>query len=40
MGLGLALWRAKVEFRWVVRSADFDPLREPQGYGSLRLGMR
>jgi hypothetical protein len=40
VGLGLALWRAKVEFRWVVRSADFDPLREPQGYGSLRLGMR
>ena len=39
-GLGLALWRAKAEFRWVVRSPDFRPARELQGYGTLRVAVR
>jgi len=39
-GLGLGFRRLKLEFRWVVRSPDFAPVRDPQGYGSLRLGLR
>jgi len=39
-GLGLAYWRTKAEFRWIVRSSDFEPVTDPQGYGSLRLAVR
>jgi hypothetical protein len=39
-GVGLSLWHAGLEFRWIARSPDFSPAREPQGFGSLRLTVR